>query len=122
MREWAIAYLMTCAVEVPLVIALVRSLGWRARRAPGALTMAWALQFTHPVLWLIRPDGVLPLVVAEAAIVVVEGCALWWWAVTRADEPRTRATLERALLVALIANAASFLLGLAVSAGLAILA
>jgi hypothetical protein len=84
--------------------------------------MAWVLQFTHPVLWLIRPDGVLPLVVAEAVIVVVEGCALWWWAVTRADEPRTRATLERALLVALIANAASFLLGLAVSAGLAILA
>jgi hypothetical protein len=122
MREWAIAYLMTCAVEVPLVIALVRSLGWRAWRAPGALTMAWVLQFTHPVLWLIRPDGVLPLVVAEAVIVVVEGCALWWWAVTRADEPRTRATLERALLVALIANAASFLLGLAVSAGLAILA
>ena len=122
MREWAIAYLMTCAVEVPLVIALVRSLGWRAWRAPGAFTMAWVLQFTHPVLWLIRPDGVLPLVVAEAAIVVVEGCALWWWTVTRADEPRTRATLERALLVALIANAASFLLGLAVSAGLAILA
>ncbi len=113
MQQWAVAYLITCLVEVPLVVALVRGLGWRAERAPGILVTAWLLQLTHPVLWLVRPNGVWGLVVGEVAVVAVETAALYWWAALRAGVPRTTGTLERALLVAFIANAASLLAGLA---------
>lgn len=114
MTEWAIAYLITCLVEVPLVVALARGLGWRAERAPGAVVMAWLLQFTHPVLWLIRPTGIWTVAVAELVVVAVEGLALLWWSVRRAGAARSRRTLELALLIAFIANAASLLVGLLV--------
>lgn len=110
------AYLVTCLVEMPIVVALVRGLGWRSRRRPGVVAVAWLLQLTHPVLWLVHPVGVLALVTAELVIVAVEGAVLYWWAVSRADAPATLGTLERALLIAFIANAASFLTGLALFA------
>lgn len=120
-QQWALAYLITCLVEVPLVVALVRGLGWRAERAPGVLVMAWLLQLTHPVLWLVHPGSVWGVVVAELVVVAVETVALYWWAVARAGAPHSAATLERTLLVAFIANAASLLIGLALlGAGLAL--
>ena len=114
MVEWAIAYLITCLVEVPLVVALVRGLGWRAERAPGVLLMAWLLQLTHPLLWLVGPTGIWQVVAAELAVVAVEGAALTWWATSRAGVTRSWRTLERAALIAVIANAASLLAGLVV--------
>lgn len=104
---------MTCLVEMPIVVALVRGLGWRPLRRPGVITVAWLLQFTHPVLWVVNPADVLGLALAELAVVAVEGAGLYWWAISRTDAPRTFGTLERALLVVFIANASSFLVGLA---------
>lgn len=116
MQEWAIAYLVTCLVELPLVVALLRGLGWRTERRPGPVALAWLLQFTHPVLWLVHPVGVVALAFAELVVVAVEAVALHWWAVSRAGAPATPGTFERALLVAFIANAASLLVGLALTA------
>ncbi|MGC3955370.1 MAG: hypothetical protein QM804_14180 [Propionicimonas sp.] len=116
MTEWAAAYLITCLVEVPLLVALLRGLGWRARRAPGAVLLAWLLQCTHPVLWLVHPREVWAVAVAEAVVVLVEAAGVAWWAVRRAEAGLTRGTLERSLLVAVIANAASLLIGLGVAA------
>lgn len=110
--EWAVAYLITCLVEVPLVVALIRGLGWRAKHAPAAVVMAWLLQLTHPVLWLVHPTGIWAVVAAELVVVAVEGAALHWWAVCRAGADCSWQTLERALLIAFIANAASVLVGL----------
>ncbi len=114
MWEWAVAYLVTCAVEMPLVVALVRGLGWRAERAPGVWLTAWLLQLTHPVLWLVGPVEVWAVAIAEVVVTVVEAASLHWWATARARQPSTATTAESALLIAVIANAASFLIGLAV--------
>lgn len=112
MAQWAVAYLITCLVEVPLVVVLVRGLGWRSDRTLGVVLLAWLLQFTHPVLWLAHPATIWGVVVAEAVVVGLEGLALYWWATRRAAVRSSRLTLERALLVALVANAASVLVGL----------
>jgi hypothetical protein len=112
--EWAVAYLITCLVEIPLVVMLTGGLGWRAHRAPRAVAIAWMVQFTHPLLWLVNPSSLWGVVIAELVVVAVEGTALTWWAVTRAGASRTPGTLERALLVAFIANATSLLVGLVV--------
>lgn len=111
--QWFAAYLLTCAVEIPLVVLLARGLGWRPRRALEAVAMAWALQCTHPVLWALGPYGLPGLLIAEALVVAAEGAALWWWAVRRADAAANRSTLLDALLVSFIANAASVLVGVA---------
>lgn len=111
--EWAVAYLITCAVEVPLIVVLVRGLGWRAERAPGSWLMAWLLQLTHPVLWLAGPVEVWALAIAEVVVTVVEATGLYWWATVLARQPGTATTAESALLIAVIANAASLLTGLA---------
>lgn len=117
MLAWLIAYLLTCAVEVPIVVAMVIAVGWRPRRGVGeVVALAWALQLTHPLLWLIRPPFPSALLVAEAAIVVIEGAALFAWAVARGGAPRTVRTFSLALLTALVANAASLALGLLLSA------
>ena len=112
MTQWAVAYLITCLVEVPLVVALVKGLGWRSERAPGAVAMAWLLQLTHPVLWLAHPGDLWGVAGAEVAVVLVEAAGLYWWAVRRAGVVATAGNLERALLVAFIANATSLLAGL----------
>lgn len=118
MLAWLIAYAVTCAVEVPLVVWLTRRLGWWG--APGAgrgdgprlgeaVAVGWALQLTHPVLWLVDPEPWVGLLVAEGVIVAVEGAALAWWASRRlAVSP----PVGVALLVALVANASSLVVGL----------
>lgn len=108
------AFLITCVVEVPLVVVLVRGLGWGSERTPEIVGLAWLLQLTHPLLWLVHPTTVWGVVAAEVVVVGVEGMALYWWATRQVAVCPTRATLERALLVALIANAASVLAGLVV--------
>ena len=115
MLDWLVAYLLTCAVEIPLVVALVRRLGW----APGSalplaetVALAWALQLTHPLLWLVGTPDVARHVAAEVAVTVVEGTALAAWATGPCGADRSRKTWDRAMLVAVVANGSSLALGL----------
>lgn len=115
MLDWLVAYLLTCAVEIPLVVALVRRLGW----APGSalplaetVALAWALQLTHPLLWLVGTPDVARLVAAEVSVTVVEVTALAAWVIGRCGADRSRTTWGRAVLVTVVANGSSLALGL----------
>ena len=104
------AFLLTLAIEVPLVAAAVR---WMRASPPGtAWSVASALganAVTHPLLWLaddaLRTHLSLPVrwTLLEAAVVVVEGAV---YAVAGLGARRGAA-------LALAANAASFAAGLA---------
>ena len=79
MQAWLLAYALTCAIEIPIVVWALRTLGWW----PGwgrALALAWALQLTHPILWLVNPPTFGAVLAAEVVIVLVEGAALALWA------------------------------------------
>lgn len=95
MQQWFAAYLLTCAVEIPIVVAMLHGLGWRSPgRHPDAKAalVAWLLQFTNPLLWLIGPGSWAGLLAAEALIVLVEGAALYYWALLRTcrdEQPST---------------------------------
>jgi hypothetical protein len=69
MQHWLVAYLITCAVEIPIIMAMVRGLHWRSTATHPRLdlaAMAWALQLTHPILWLVNPVFPAGTAVAEA--------------------------------------------------------
>lgn len=102
MLAWLIAFLLTCAVEVPVVVALAKRDA--AVRIGRLVVVAFGLQATHPLLWLIDPPSLGWLLVAEVVIVLVEGLLLWHLALMPGPTV--------ALLVALIANGASFAVGL----------
>lgn len=115
MLDWLVAYLLTCAVEISLVVALVRRLGWApgsARPLAETVALAWALQLTHPLLWLVGTPDVARLVAAEVAVSVVEGTALAAWVIGRCGADRSRTTWGRAVLVTVVANGSSLALGL----------
>lgn len=115
MQHWLVAYLITCAVEIPIIMAMVRGLHWRSTAAHPLLdlaAMAWALQLTHPILWLVNPVFPAGTAVAEALIVLVEAGCIYWWAAARAGISRGTHSHWWCLLIAFTANAASFLLGL----------
>lgn len=107
--SWAWAFVLTVAVETPLIGWLGRRLGWFGGRLGhlGRLVSAAVLinLVTHPLLWLVRPRSTPALLIAEIVIVLVE--AALWWALVR---QRPAACLG----VAFVANAVSFAVGLAV--------
>lgn len=103
-----VAYLLTCAIEIPIVAASLRLLGWTR---PGSgwwrgIAVGWLLQLTHPLAWLLGPYSWPQLVVAELVITLVEGIAL-------ALIVRRGWTL--ALAISAVANGVSLLAGLALS-------
>ena len=126
MQAWLLAYALTCAIEIPIAVWALRTLGWW----PGwgrTLALAWALQLTHPVLWLVNPPSFAAMLVAEAVIVLVEGAALALWAghglhLRDRSRPsylghlRDRSLGARtwwlAMLVSLLANSVSLAVGL----------
>lgn len=108
---WLRAFLLTLAVELPIVLALLRG------RQPGSPRLAALLVFanlaTHLVVWFVFPQLLYTstaeyLAVAESWAVLAE--AVFLWLVVRGLSPL------RAAAAALVANAASFLVGLAVTA------
>jgi len=98
MTAWLSAFLVTQLVEAPIVFAFAR--GRIATRLGIALGGS---ALTHPVLWLGFSFALVPTVasIAVAAVVVTLAEALWlrWCGVARP------------LLVALLANAASIVVG-----------
>ena len=108
MTEWALAFALTLALELPVYRWLLRPWprnGW-----------AWLLlvnMASHPWLWtLFRPSGwfEFELLAWELGVIVFEGFALAVLARTK-DGLRVRPT--NALLAAALANATSAALGMA---------
>lgn len=104
------ALLLSAAVEAPLAWLTARLGRWPCR-GPGhvAAASAAATAVTHPqlwgaALWAYPRFGYMPSVLAlEAVVVLVEGGLIAWIA---------RLRLRQAMLVSLIANTGSLLLGL----------
>ncbi len=114
MLDWLVAYLITCAIEIPIVVAVLLRLGWIDRRFIGrAAGVAWSLQLTHPVLWLFGPWSLGPLVAAEVVVTLVEGAALALLASHYLSAERlSRRVWTLALATSAIANGISFAIGL----------
>lgn len=105
------ALVISMAIEAPVAYAIVRLTRWPSRgpiHAGAASAVATAV--THPQLWfnlvpwLSDLIGYWPsLAVGEAIVVLTEGALIAWMADLK---------LQRAMLVSLVANAASFAAGL----------
>jgi hypothetical protein len=106
---WFAAFVLTVAIEVPIVVVLVRGVEPDVGRV--AVLALFANLATHPVVWFVITQILLVgtlgyTVVAEGWAVLAE--ALFYRVAIRGLGAR------QAFLVALVANAASFLAGLAV--------
>lgn len=103
---WFSAFVLTVAVEVPVVWYLVR------RRQPDLLRLGLLIVFanlaTHPAVWFVFTQlflvGTIEYVVAAESWAVVAEAAFYWAAIRGL-------TVRRAIAVALLANLASFLAG-----------
>jgi hypothetical protein len=109
-QAWLLAFGLTVVVEVPIVTWLLRGRdpgGWRL-----ALLVVFANLATHPAVWFVFPQlfyagTVEYLAAAETWAIVVE--AVFYGLTVRPMTP------ARAVGIALAANGASFLVGLAVT-------
>jgi hypothetical protein len=114
-QNWMVAFLWTCALELPVYVALLRR---RLRKwwATPALTLALNT-VTHPALWFVLPrlEPHAAWAGAEAAVVVVEGLlaagALWLWPAGSGPRPKPRVALGWGLGAALLANILSASVG-----------
>jgi hypothetical protein len=110
---WFAAFALTFAVEAPIIALLLRGNGVTPARAI-ALAL-FANLATHPIVWFVIPqllDIGTPeyTAVAEGWAVLAE-TALYWLAVSGL-------TVRRALVIALVANAASWAAGHLVAAAI----
>jgi hypothetical protein len=109
-----LALLISMAIEGPVAFALVTLARWPSRGAlhVGAASMI-ATAVTHPQMWALAiwSYGRFPywpaILSIEALVVVVEAALIAWMA---------RLALSRAGIVSLLANSASFVAGLWLSA------
>ncbi|HEY6478016.1 MAG TPA: hypothetical protein VI456_15670 [Polyangia bacterium] len=106
-RAWLVAFLITVAVEAPIVVALTRDV---AARAPRRFLLAVFAQLaTHPLVWFIFPR--LVGLTGRTSMLLSE---LWAWLAEAAFYalvfPGLPAT--RALGVSALANGASVAAGL----------
>lgn len=122
LAAWLAAFFFTQAVEVPIyVVALrrgspARGAGPETRSAPDARSLLTlygigfgASALTHPIVWFVSPrlpfgSYMAMLACAEVFAVVVEGVYL---------RALGGVSLRRGLMLSLLANAASVILGLA---------
>ncbi len=123
---YAVAFLLTCVVELPAYLLAFTTLGWcRLRPSPvrpltvlSAVGIGLAVNLiTHPVLWTVarRLNGPADLLVAELGVAVVEGLLIFAVVQIRRGEDETRASCLRwSLLTALGVNTLSLLVGLVV--------
>jgi hypothetical protein len=104
------ALLLSVAIEAPIAWLVVRLTRWPSRGPlQAALAAATATAVTHPqlwaaVLWLTPRFGWQSVSLAgEVVVVIVEGLLIAWMA---------GLSLRHAMLVSLVANGASFAVGL----------
>jgi hypothetical protein len=108
MIEYAVALLLTLAIEIPIVaVGLAR--WYRVPPVLGVTIASAASLLTHPVVWFVLPGWLAPMVGSLGYLLVAEGFA-WlaeagiFWLATRRDPVRL-------LLLSLVANLASFAVG-----------
>ena len=113
LRQMAVGYLLTVAVELPVLVVL---LSRRHHLKHRVFAGFWLTACTYPVVWLVIPQFIHPgterglyLAVAETFAPVGE-CFLFWLAFGKA-EPRTRGALLRDFGAIVLANLLSFGLG-----------
>lgn len=104
--DWLQAFLLTLAVEVPIVLVLLRDVV--PERARLAAIAVFANLATHPAVWFVFTQLFLVgtpeyTIAAEAWAIGVE--AAFYVVVVRG------LTLRRAIVVSVVANAASFVVG-----------
>jgi hypothetical protein len=106
-RAWFVAFLVTVAVEAPIVVALTRDL---AARAPRRFLLAVFAQLaTHPLVWFVFPR--LVGLTGRSSLLLSE---LWAWLGEAAFYATVFSDLSpaRALGVSALANGASIAAGL----------
>jgi hypothetical protein len=110
-RAWLVAFLITVAVETPIVVALTRRVGVPVPRR--LLLAAFAQLATHPLVWFVFPR--LVGVTGRTATLLSE---LWAWLAEAAFYALVFPGLAvpRALGVSALANGASVAAGLLLSA------
>jgi len=104
--EWFPAFVLTLAVEGPIVAILLRPLGYEPLRI--AVLFVFANLATHLVVWYVLTQ--LLVVGTPEYVAVAEGWAIAAEAVFYAAAFR-EITARRAIAVAVTANLASFLVG-----------
>jgi hypothetical protein len=109
--EWFPAFLLTLAVEVPIVLVMLRRVEPDLPRL--ALLVTFANLATHPAVWFVFTQLFLAgtpeyVIAAETWAVAVE--ALFYLVVVRGI------TVRQAIAVTVIANAASLVVGRLVGA------
>jgi hypothetical protein len=104
---WLIAFLLTVAVETPIVVALTRGHSVTAGRR--ALIALFAQLLTHPLVWFVFPR--LVGLTGRSSLALSE---LWAWLGEAAFYAVVLPGLSpaRALGVSALANAASLLVGM----------
>ncbi len=102
--KWLVALTLTLVIEVPIYAALGRGSARVSRCIMGGVA---GTLITHPLLWFVWRHAIDPYllrtVTGEALVCLIEGVVLW--AVARPIG------LRRALSVSLLANAASYGIG-----------
>ena len=114
--EWFTAFLLTLAVELPIAVVVLRPSRLGVPRLAGIVLLANLA--THPVVWFVLPqllDVGSPAYVAAAEAWAVSVEAIAYWLVVPGIGVR------RAASAAVVANAASWLVGRAVGADLGVL-
>jgi hypothetical protein len=108
---WFRAFLLTLVVEIPIVALLLRR--WERSWPRLLLLICFANLASHPAVWFVLTQ--LLVIGTPGYIVIAEGWAigceaLFYWAAFRGLPVR------RAIVASLVANAASFAVGLAFAA------
>jgi hypothetical protein len=104
--RWLLAFLVTVAVETPIVVGLTRGHPMDARRR--ALIVVFAQLVTHPLVWFVFPR--IAGITGQTALALSEA---WAWLAEAAFYLTVMPGLRpsRALGASAIANAASILAG-----------
>ena len=108
-RAWLLAFLITVAVEVPIVVALTRACQVSAARRTALAVFAQLV--THPLVWFVFPQIVG--LTGRTSLLLSEG---WAWLAETAFYAIALPglSLSRAVAASAIANAASIAVGLLV--------
>ena len=104
--DWFVAFLLTLAVEVPVAVFLLRRAEPNVLRA--AALVVFANLMTHPMVWFVWTQVFLigtPGYVIAAETWAIAAEALFYAVVIRGLGP------GRAIVIAVVANAASFAVG-----------